>query len=171
MRSIVRVNLSASKSSSSDRGVPTPLVGRGRRIVLAEIGCRPTPSGGAVEIVLTEMGGADPPCRRGARTASSQVARSLPPSMRSTAAAHSSPLEIVLAKIGCRRRGVCRLARRRSPERMGLTLAYFGKPKLHPEKSPRRRTTSRRCSGACPVDELAATVNLPLTRPCGVIHS
>src|SRR4029077_2935677 len=35
------------------------------------------------------------------------------------------PLEIVLAKIGCRRRGVCRLARRRSPERMGLTLGIL----------------------------------------------
>jgi hypothetical protein len=57
-------------------------------------------------------------------TASSQdVQRSLPPSMRSTATAHSSPLEIVLARIGCRRRGCFdHSAQRRGPERMGLTL-------------------------------------------------
>jgi hypothetical protein len=43
--------------------------------------------------------------------------------MRSTATAHSSPLEIVLARIGCRRRGCFdHSAQRRGPERMRLPL-------------------------------------------------
>jgi hypothetical protein len=62
-------------------------------------------------------------------------------------AAHSSPLEIVLARNGCRRRGCFdHSAQRRGPERTGLTLDIL-EGQNFAGKSPRRRTTSRRCSG------------------------
>jgi hypothetical protein len=51
----------ASKSSSSDRGVPTPSSAGGLEIVLTEIAEVPTPSSaGGLEIILAEIGG----CRR-----------------------------------------------------------------------------------------------------------
>jgi hypothetical protein len=93
-----------------DRGVPTHSVGRGRRNrPHRNGGCRPPP-----------LVGEGPERRR------PKSRRSLPPSMRSTAAAHSSPLEIVLARIGCRRRGCFdHSARRRGPQRMRLALDIY----------------------------------------------
>jgi hypothetical protein len=69
-------------------------------------------------------------------TASSQdVQRSLPPPMRSTATAHSSPLEIVLARIGCRRRGVFRpQCPAQGPGAHAFCRSIFWKAKTSPGK-------------------------------------
>ena len=114
VRSTVRVNLSASKSSSPDRGVPTPLVGAASKSSSLAMSSQrrpicPPPQGVAAPAGAT-------PCEM---------------------AGHSSP-------------PLNRPRPERVPGAHALGARYFGRPKLRPEKSPRRRTTSRRWQRSLP---------------------
>jgi hypothetical protein len=79
-------------------------------------------------------------------------ASELAPSSRSTVTVTLSPLEIILVRIGLRRRGrLLPHCPEQGPGGHAPGARCFGRPKLRLGKSLRRRTMSRQCAAACAI--------------------
>jgi hypothetical protein len=163
----------ASKSSARDRGcrpprregprnrphrnggVPTPLSERGPK----------ASSQVAPQLAAVDARDRERPSTVSVRRPSSGAASKSSSRDRVGADPVGRGLEIVLTKSGVPAGGSVPHPPERVPGAHAFAARYFGRPKLRPEKSPRRRTTSRRCSGACRRSKAAGQADQDSLRP------